>query len=145
MTRDSGWVTGAIVMQFLWAFVLLALPAYLLLLTRSSAILSEQDAAEAISGLRIAAAILVLPAIVAAVAWFGLWKRKLWGWWVGLAGDLGIVAMLVYSVLDDGLRKPDWEMVGLTMTAVVPLTFLLLPAVRRSYWRVVPLEGAPAA
>jgi hypothetical protein len=29
MTRDSGWVTGAIVMQFLWAFVLLMLPAYL--------------------------------------------------------------------------------------------------------------------
>jgi uncharacterized membrane protein (DUF2068 family) len=145
MTRDSGWVTGAIVMQFLWAFVLLALPAYLLLLTRSSAILSEQDATEAISGLRIAAAILVLPAIAAAVAWFGLWKRKLWGWWVGLAGDLGIVAMLVYSVLDDGLHNPDWEMVGLTITAVVPLAFLLLPAVRRSYWRVVPLEGAPAA
>jgi hypothetical protein len=145
MTRDSGWVTGAIVMQFLWAFVLLALPAYLLLLTRSSAILSEQDAAEAISGLRIAAAILVLPAIVAAVAWFALWKRKLWGWWVGVAGDLGIVAMLVYSVLDDRLHNPDWEMVGLTMTAVVPLAFLLLPAVRRSYWRVVPLEGAPAA
>ena len=145
MTRDSGWVTGAIVMQFLWAFVLLALPAYLLLLTRSSAILSEQDAAEAISGLRIAAAILVLPAIAAAVAWFGLWKRKLWGWWVGLAGDLGIVAMLVYSLLDDGLHNPDWEMGGLTITAVVPLAFLLLPAVRRSYWRVVPLEDAPAA
>jgi uncharacterized membrane protein (DUF2068 family) len=144
MTRDSGWVTGAIVMQFLWASALLVLPAYLLLLARSSAILSEQDAAEAISGLRIAAAILILPAIVAAVAWFGLWKRKLWGSWSGLAGDLGIVAMLVYSVLDDGLHNPDW-MIGLTITAVVPVAFLLLPPVRRSYWRVGPLEGVPAA
>jgi uncharacterized membrane protein (DUF2068 family) len=107
--------------------------------------LSEQDAADVISGLRIAAAILVLPAIVAAVAWFGLWKRKLWGWWAGLAGDLGIVAMMVYSVIDDGLHNPDWEMVGLTITAVVPLAFLLLPAVRRSYCRAVPLDSAPAA
>jgi uncharacterized membrane protein (DUF2068 family) len=145
MTKDSGWVTGAIVMQFLWAFVLLVLPAYLLLLARSSEILSEQDAAEAVSGLKIAAAILALPALVAAVAWFGLWKKKLWGWWLGLAGDLGIVVMLAYSVFDDGLHNPDWGLVGLTITAVVPFAFLLLPAVRNAYWRREPMEAAPAA
>ena len=145
MTRDSGWVTGAIVVQFLWACVLLALPTYLLLLTRSSAILSERDAGEAVSGLRIAAAILILPALAVSAAWIGLWKRKLWGWWMGLVGDLGIVGLLAFSMIDDGLRNPDWEMAGLTIAAVVPLVFLMLPSVRKSYWRGLPLEAAPAA
>ena len=142
MTKDSAWVTGAIAMQFLWAFVLLALPAYLLLLTRSSAILSEQDATEAISGLKIAAAILVLPALVAAAAWIGLWKRKLWGWWLGLAGNFAIVGLLAFSMLDDGWRSPDWELAGLTAGAAVPLVFLLLPVVRKAYWRNTVLDGA---
>jgi len=142
MTKNSGWVTGAIVMQCLWAFVLLALPAYLLLLTRSSAILSEQDATEAISGLKIAAAILVLPALVAAAASIGLLKSKLWGWWLGLVGDFAIVGLLAYSMLDDGWRNPDRELAGLTAGAALPLVFLLLPVVRKAYWRSTVLDGA---
>jgi hypothetical protein len=47
MTKESGWVTGAIAMQFLWASVMLMLPAYLLALTRSPAIPSERHAANA--------------------------------------------------------------------------------------------------
>ncbi len=142
MTKVSGWVTGAIVLHFLWAFVLLTLPAYLLLLTRSAAILSEPDATEAISGLKIAAAILVLPALVASAACIGLWKKKLWGWWLGLIGNFTIVAMLAYSILDDGWHNPDWQLAGLKAAAVVPLVFLLLPVVRRAYWRSTMLDGA---
>jgi hypothetical protein len=144
MTRDSGWVTGAVVVQFLWALVMLVLPGYLLLLTSSSAILGQRDEAEAVSGLEIAAAILVLPALVAAAAWVGLWKGKLWGWWLGLAGNLTVLVVLAYSMLDDGWRNPDWEMAGLTALSAVPLVFLLLPAVRDSYWRRTATEAVPA-
>jgi hypothetical protein len=142
MTKESGWVMGAVVVQFLWALVLLVLPAYLLLLTRSSAILREPDATQAIAGLKIAAAILGLPALVAAAAWIGLLKRKLWGWWLGLAGDFAIVGLLAYSTLDDGWRSPDWELAGLTVAAAVPLVFLLLPIVRKAYWQSTAPQGA---
>jgi hypothetical protein len=58
--RWSGWITGAIAIQFLWALFLLGTSLYLLALTRGSAIRDEADAAEAISGLRIAAALIYL-------------------------------------------------------------------------------------
>jgi uncharacterized membrane protein (DUF2068 family) len=123
---------------------MLALPVYLLVLTGTSETRSSPDAAGEIFGLRIAAAVVGAPALVAMVAWFGLWKGKLWGWWLTLLTDLGLVGVFVYSLIDDGWKHVDWEVVALTVLALVPVVYLLLPLVRKSYWRGKGRESPPA-
>ncbi len=145
MTKDSGWVVGAIVLHFAWAVILLGLSVFLLSLTRSSAILSEKNAADAVAGLRIAALILLPPSLLVFASWFGLWKRKLWGWWLALTSDSSIFGLLLYSTLDDGWRNPDWDAVGLAVAAAVPLVFLFLPTVRRTYRPSGVLDDASGA
>src|SRR5882672_10395154 len=133
-TKRSGWITVVLVLQFLYVLVMLALPVYLLVLTRTSETRSGPDAAEEISGLRIAAAVVGAPALVALVAWFGLWKGKLWGWWLTVSTDLGLAGVFVYSLIDDGWKNVEWDVVALTFVALVPVVYLLLPKVRKFYW-----------
>jgi hypothetical protein len=142
-TKRSGWITGVVVLQLLYALMLLALPVYLLILTRTSEIRSGHDASADIAGLKIAAAVLGGPALVALVAWIGLWKGKLWGWWLSMFMDLGFVGMFVYSLVDDGWHNIDWAVVVLSVIAVVPVVYLLLPQVRRFYWHTR-ISVAPA-
>lgn len=134
-TKRSGWIAGVVVAQLLYGLLLLALPVYLLVLTRTSEVRNGAHAAEEISGLRIAAAIVGCPAIVLLVAWIGLWKEKLWGWWLTVLADLGLVAIFVYSLIDDGWKNIDREVATLAVIAMVPVIWLLLPKVRRFYWR----------
>src|SRR5215471_10938363 len=82
--KRSGWVTGAVVIQILWMVTLVALSIYLLILARSSGILNGPDGKDAAHGLRVGAAVIALPALFAALSSYGLWKGKLWGWWVAL-------------------------------------------------------------
>jgi len=133
--KRSGWITGAIVVQFLWGLVLLAGSLYLLALTRSSAIRNETDATEAISGLTIAAAFLFAPAFIALLSGYGLWKEKLWGWWMAVVGNLLLLGMLVYAMIDDGWNNIDWDLAAMTMGSAIVAIFLLLPEVRRFYWK----------
>jgi hypothetical protein len=144
-TKRSGWITGVIVLQFLYALIMLALPIYLLVLTRASETRNSPDASEEISGLRVAAAVVGTPALIAFVAWFGLWREKLWGWWLTVLTDLGLVGVFGYSLIDDGWKNIDWDVVVLTMIGVVPLVFLLFPQVRKFYWRDSGGELQPAA
>jgi uncharacterized membrane protein (DUF2068 family) len=144
-TNRSGWITGVVVLQLLYVLVMLALPVYLLVLTQTPETRNGPDAAEEISGLRIAAAMVGAPALVALVAWFGLWKEKLWGWWLTVLTDLGLVGVFVYSLIDDGWKNVDWEVAVMTMIAVVPVVYLLLPRVRKLYWRRNVSELASAA
>ena len=134
-TKRSGWITGVVVAQLLYGLLLLALPVYLLVLTRTLAVRNGANAGDEISGLRIAAAIVGSPAIVVLVAWIGLWKEKLWGWWLTVLADLGLVAIFMYSLIDDGWKNIDGEVATLTVIAMVPVIWLLLPKVRRFYWR----------
>jgi hypothetical protein len=62
--------------------MLLAVPVYLLVLARTSETRSGPDAQASIAGLKIAAAVVGGPALIALAAWIGLWKEKLWGWWL---------------------------------------------------------------
>src|SRR5215467_8671134 len=123
----SGWITGAIVVQALWAVALVGLAVVLLILSRTSD-------PEAAAGLTIGATVLVVPALVAIASWYGLWKEALWGWWLALLTDFALVAMFIYSMVDDGLRNIDWDMAAITLTSAVVPVFLLIPAVRRFYW-----------
>ena len=133
--KRSAWITGAVVLQLLYVLAMLALPVYLLALTHASETRNAPDAAEEISGLRIATAVLGVPALIALAGWLGLWKEKLWGWWLTIVMDAGLAGVLVYSLIDDGWKKVEWDVAGLALMAVVPVIYLLLPRVRRFYWR----------
>src|SRR6266478_2323727 len=99
--KRSGWVTGTIVMQLLWALALIGIFVYLIVLAHTSAVRNGPGAAEATSGLKIAALTLFLPALMATISWYGLWKQKLWGWWLAVVANLAVMSILVYSMIDD--------------------------------------------
>lgn len=126
--KRPGWITGTIVVQALWAVVLVALTVFLLALARTTA-------PEASSGLKIGAMVLIVPALLATLSWYGLWKKTLWGWWLALLTDIVMMAMFIYSTIDDGLKNIDWPMAGVTISSAIVPVFLLIPAVRRFYWR----------
>jgi len=123
----SGWITGAIVLQALWAVVLTGLVILLLVLARN-------PVPDASAGLKIGAAALAVPALLAISSWYGLWKQTLWGWWLALLTDFALLAMFVYAMVDDGLANMDWSMAGITVASAIVPVFLLIPVVRRFYW-----------
>jgi len=123
----SRWITGAIVAHGLLALALVGLTMFLLRLARTAS-------PEVSQGLKIGALVLWCPALLAATSWYGLWKEKLWGWWLALVTDFGLLAILIYSVVDDGLGNIDWEMVGITVISAMFSVLLLIPTVRRFYW-----------
>ncbi len=133
--KRSGWITGVVVLQLVYVLAVLALTVYLLVLTRMPRAGNPSDAAENISGLKVGVAILGIPALVALVAWLGLWKEKRWGWWLTILIDLAFFAAFGYSLIDDGWHNIDGALVTLTVIALVPAVCLLLPRVRRAYWR----------
>ncbi len=128
-TKRSGWITGMVVLQFLYALMLLALAIYLI-----SETLDGPNAQASIAGLEIAAAVIGGPALVALVGCIGLWKEKLWGWWLTVVTDLGLVAVLVYSMMDDGWHNIEWDVMILSVVPLIPVVYLLFPKVRSSYW-----------
>ena len=130
--RRSGWVTGVVVVQALWAVTLVGLVIYLLILARSPSILNGPDGKDAAHGIRVGAAVIAIPAIFAIVSTFGLWKNKLWGWWVAILSNTLMLGTLIYSMLDE--NTIDWDMFGLTVISAGLPILLLLPVVRRFYW-----------
>ena len=115
-------------MQAMWAGTLVGLVVFLLLLRRTAN-------PEVSAGLNIGATVLLLPALVAIAAWYGLWKGTVWGWWLALLADFVLLAMFIFSMVDDGLANIDWVMAGVTVTSAIIPVFLLIPVVRRFYWR----------
>jgi hypothetical protein len=130
-SKRSGWVTGVVVIQALWMVALVALPVYLLILARSSGILNGPDGKDAAHGLRVGAAVIASPALFATASSYGLWKGKLWGWWVALLSNTAILGILTYSMMDE--NTIDWEMAGVTAVSAVLPVLLLLPVVRKFY------------
>ena len=133
--RRSGWVTGVIVMQFLFGVSLSSICIFLLSLIRLPEWELGPHAAATIWGLKVAAGILGPFAGAALVGPSGIWKNMLWGWWTAFLTDIGLFGVLLYSVIDGGWKNPDFDMVGLAAISVVLPVLLLLPTVRRFFWR----------
>ena len=127
-------------MQLLWALALIGISVYLIGLAHISAIRNGPGAAEAASGLKIAALTLFLPALLATISWYGLWKQKPWGWWLAVVANLAVMSILVYSMIDDGWSYFDWDLAGLALASAVIPILLLLPVVRKFYRRVAATE-----
>ncbi len=130
--KRSPLITVVNVLQLLLGLVLAGLTVYLLVLTRSRETLAEPDAADTVHGLFIGAAVLGVPALVTLIAAWGFWKRRFWGWVLSLATDVGMLAVLVYSMIDESNR--DGDEIALAAGFVVPGVLLLLPAVRKFFW-----------
>jgi len=131
----SVWITGVVVAQAVWAFVLIVLAVILIILAR----MATSDVA---SGLKIGAVTLAIPALLASVSWYGLWKGMIWGWWVAFSTDFALLAVLIYSMVDDGIRNIDWGMAAMTMSSAIVPVFLLIPVVRKFFWRSIPKHAA---
>ena len=132
--RRSGWITGVVVAHFLCGALFLGTCIFLLILIRYPEVKQGENAAETIWGLKVAAVMVVPLAVVLFVSAWGLWKNKLWGWWLALLTDAGLVGIFVYSMIDDGLDNIDWDMAGFTVAAFVLAVMVLAPPVRRFYW-----------
>jgi hypothetical protein len=141
--KRSGWITVVVVLQFVYVLLLLVLPIYLMFLAGKFGVRNGFRPTEETKGLTIAAAIVGFPGFFALVGWLGLWRKKLWGWWLSVATDLGLVAMFVYSLIDDGWKDIDWDVVVLTGITLVPVIGLLLPRVKRFYWGSGGSSAAP--
>jgi uncharacterized membrane protein (DUF2068 family) len=132
--RRSGWVTGVKVIQLLIALTLAGTTIFLLYLTKSPEILAEKDAAETVGGLHIAAALCGPLAIVYLVSVFGLWKEKLWGWWLAFLLNAAAALALMFDVINDGFKNVDTEDVVVPVILILIVVVYLLPAVRKYYW-----------
>ncbi len=127
--KRQRWVALAILLQAFWALALIALAGYLLVLATSR----PPDHA---TGLRLSAAIIAMPGLIAATGGLGLWRSKGWGWWLSLICDWGIVAALIYAIIDDAIDGLlDWSLVGTTLFAIIVPILLMSPAVGRFYLR----------
>jgi uncharacterized membrane protein (DUF2068 family) len=76
---------------------------------------------------------MALPALFAMASSYGLWKRKLWGWWLALFSNTALLGILIYGMTDE--NTIDWEMAGATVVSAILPILLLLPVVRKSYWQ----------
>lgn len=134
--KRSALITAVNVMQMLLGLLYTGLTIYLLVLTRSREILAEPDASDTLYGLRIGALVLGVPSLLTLIGVGGLWKRRLWGWVLSLATDVGVLAVLVYDLIDENSREGDE--IALAAGFVVPVVLLLLPRVRTFYWNTTP-------
>ncbi len=95
--------------------------------------------------LKVAAGILAPPALIVLIGVYGLWRTKLWGWWLALLTDLTLLGVFIYSAIDDGLNTIDWDIATLTLIPLLALSLLLTRPVRDRYWGAVAseLSGPP--
>jgi hypothetical protein len=134
--------TIAMVVQWALGAASAALMVYLLVLTRSQETLTAKDPAGEIQGLKVGAAVFILPTIFYLVAARGMQKGKLWGWWVALLTNIVSAAIFVYNMFDGGISHFDTDELPFAAGFLVVVGLLLLPGVRKSYR---PGRGARAA
>jgi uncharacterized membrane protein (DUF2068 family) len=133
--KRSRWIIAVTAIQALLALTMIGGGVYLLLLTRSPEITSEKDAADTVMGLRIAAGFCFPIGLMYVASAAGLWKRRAWGWWLGVLLSIAAAISLGYSVVDDGWRNSDSADIGLPILFVLLTGLFLVPAVRNEYRR----------
>lgn len=138
--KRSTLVTCVVLFQLVVALGLLAISVFLVWLTRTQLTLKGPDATEAVAGMKVATVVVTIPAVILVVAVFGMWKCRLWGWWLALATGVAMLGMLLYSTLNEGwtyIERDD--MIGMAV-CIIPPVLLLLPGIRKFYrtWPAAP-------
>ena len=118
--KRSGRITGVTIMQLLIALLLVGLCAYLLLLARFPQTRPGSAPASAVWGLEIAAGTIAPFASLALVGSYGMWRDRLWGWWLAFLADGIFAGVLMYCVADDGWNNADPELIVSTAIFLVP-------------------------
>jgi uncharacterized membrane protein (DUF2068 family) len=126
-------VTCVVLYQLVVALGLLAISVFLMWLTRTQEALKGPDATEAVAGMKVAAMVVTVPAVVFVIAVFGMWKCRLWGWWLALVTGLAMLGMLLYSMIDEGWTYIERDDIIATATCFITPVLLLLPKVRKFY------------
>jgi len=143
MMNRSRWISVVTVTQLLYAITLASLSVYLLVLSRWSEPRSGPKADE-VRGLLIGSAVFAGPALLTLVGWFGLFRSKLWGWWLAFLADVAVLCMFIYSMIDDGWRV-DWDMATFSaLSAILPM-LLLLPRVRKFYLQPAKVQSVESS
>src|SRR5947207_12828207 len=130
--KRSPLITIVSALQCLLGLSLAGITVYLLALTRSQETLADPEAAGTIRGLLIGALVIGIPALITLVGAWGLWTRRLWGWVLSLATDVGVLGLFVYNMVDENNR--DGSEIAIAGGCLVPMAVLLLPMVRKLYW-----------
>lgn len=125
--------------QFLIFLFLFGSGLYLLWLSRSPQILSEPDAVQAAHGLKFSAAICLGACVPWFVSFFGLLRRQVWAWWLGIAINFFVLAATAYDVLDGG--APALE--DLLAPAVFLLIIIVQLLTRPTTWKQMELATQP--
>jgi len=126
-------VTCVVLYQLVVALGLLAISVLLVWLTRTQETLKGPDATEAVAGMKVASVVVTIPAVILLIAVFGMWKCRLWGWWLALLTGVAMVRTILFGTIDEGwsyIERDD--IVGVAICLVSPI-LLLLPKVRNFY------------
>jgi len=124
-------VTAVAVLQSLLVLLQAGTVIYLVWLAHSPQILSQPDGADAAHGIMVGARVISGPAAALAIASWGLWTSKRWGWWASALINLVVVGALIYSTLDE--NSIDWDEFWIAICFAVIAILLFLPKVRKFY------------
>jgi len=124
--------TGVAGFQTVMAIILCAAVVYLWVVSLSSRVTHSNNALQVALEMRIAGTVVLLPAILAVIASWGLWKNRTWGWWIALVLSVLILAPMVLDVIEE--RALELDDMAATVPFLIFAVLLFVPKVRRFYW-----------
>lgn len=124
-------ITAIAVMQLAYTLLMTALAVVCVNWARLAA--TRPNGQSYARGLVIGAAFLAGVGVLDAISTVGLFRTRRWAWILALTTDVLVIALVLWDVLIDHDRDPDnWVVLPLFG---VPILLLLLPGVRRSFFR----------
>lgn len=120
----------SLVLQGLWTLSLLVLAAYSMVLS-----VRHQRFARDYRSLSL---FLVALGLLGVIGWFGLSRRKLWGWGLACICSWGLAAEFVCHFIDivtiNGWSVVDWGFAVSTASSLILPIWLVMPGTRKFYW-----------
>lgn len=114
------------------AIILCAAVVYLWVVSLSSRVTHSTNAVQVALEMRIAGTVVLLPATLAVLASWGLWKNRAWGWWIALVLSVLILTPMILDVIEE--RAVELDDLAATVPFLIFAVLLLVPKVRRFYW-----------
>jgi hypothetical protein len=133
--KRSVWVTVSLVLQGLWTLALLGLAAYSLTFSVRYPRTARDSMAFALFS--------ALQGLLVGIGWYGLWRRKLWGWWLACICSWALTARAVYvAVVEVGWSMISWGHLGFIAYLLILPICVVMPATIRFYWNKTNLSEA---
>ena len=117
-------------LQLVLGLVYMGGAIFLIHLTTTPEITNDKDAADAIQGILIAAAVAAAFGFGTLLSSFGLWLVEKWGRWLAIALNGLAAVFTIYNLLDQS--SIDWDEVAAPVMLLMALIPFLFPAVGRA-------------